>query len=84
MRNGKKLKGSMVYVREDLSNRVLNKRKELMPQLREARESGKIAYFKYDKLVIKDRQSPSRDIPSADQVDEPTRITRSKSTSQPK
>ena len=35
--------------------RVVNRRKELLPEMRAAREIGKIAYNSLDKLVIKDR-----------------------------
>lgn len=56
LRNGKKLKGTSFYVREDLSEKVLAKRRVQMPQFHEARENGKIAYFNYDRLIIKDRQ----------------------------
>ena len=44
-----------VYINEDLSQRVMARRRELMPRLREAREQGKIAYLTYDKLVVRDR-----------------------------
>ena len=45
-----------VYVNEDFSLRIVNKRKELLPELKEARERGKIAYLSYDKLIVKDLQ----------------------------
>ena len=44
-----------VYINEDLSQRVMARRRELMPRLREVREQGKIAYLTYDKLVVRDR-----------------------------
>ena len=44
---------------EDLSHRVMQRRKELMPKLREARSNGKIAYLVYDRLVVKDRADRS-------------------------
>mgnify|MGYP001796040375 CR=1 FL=1 len=46
-------KGSRVSIREDFSERVNAKRKELLPKLQEARKEGKIAYLSYDKLVIR-------------------------------
>lgn len=81
LRNGKKLKGTSIYVREDFSEKILAKRRALMPQLREARDNGKIAYFSYDRLIIKDRQI-QLDQPLNDAItDESTRImTRSQST----
>ena len=45
-----------VYVNEDFSMRVVNRRKELLPEMKEARDRGKIAYLSFDKLVVKDRQ----------------------------
>ena len=35
---------------------VVSRRKELIPEMKEARDRGKIAYLSYDRLVIKDRQ----------------------------
>jgi len=52
----KLLKGTGVFIRDDVSERVLNKRKELMPKLIEARNNGKIAYFQFDKLVIREKR----------------------------
>lgn len=43
-----------IYVKEDFSKEVLEKRKELIPQLMEARNNGRVAFIKYDKLVIKE------------------------------
>ena len=40
---------------EDLSQRELASRKEQLPKLREARENGKIVYFSYDRLAVRDR-----------------------------
>ena len=55
-----------IFVNEDLSHRVMDRRKQLMPKLREARSNGKIAYLVYDRLVVKDRADrswlPSRTI----------------------
>ena len=44
-----------VYINEDFSMRVVNRRKELLLEMRAAHEIGKIAYISFDKLVIKDR-----------------------------
>ena len=48
------LKGTRQTIREDFSERILKKRKDLLPKLNEARNDGKIAYLSYDKLVIKE------------------------------
>ena len=55
IRAARKEKPRDVYVNEDLSQRVMARRRELMPRLREARGQGKIAYLSYNKLVVRDR-----------------------------
>lgn len=58
----KKLKGSGIYINEDFPEAVRQKRKELLPALRAARQRGDIAYLKYDKLIIHPpRISPQRE-----------------------
>ena len=44
-----------MFVNEDFSQRVVSRRKELIPAMREARDRGKIAYLSFDKLIVKDR-----------------------------
>ena len=49
-----------IHIYEDLAEETMAKRRELLPKLKRAKEEGKIAYFSYDKLVIKERPpSPS-------------------------
>ena len=55
MKNSWKLKGSRIFINEDLSDQTIRKRQEKLPDLKAARESGKIAYFIKDKLIIKER-----------------------------
>lgn len=52
MKNKKNLKN--LYVKDDFSKEVIEKRKELLPKLEEERKKGNIAYLKYDKLIIKE------------------------------
>ena len=59
LKSAKKLKNTGVYINEDYSELVMAKRKEQLPKLREAREQGKIAYFSYDKLVIRNMRPSS-------------------------
>ena len=40
---------------EILAEETMAKRRELLPKLKRAKEEGKVAYFSYDKLIIKDR-----------------------------
>ena len=59
----RKEKPRSIFVNEDLSHRVMQRRTQLMPKLREARSNGKIVY---DCLIVKDRADrswlPSRTI----------------------
>ena len=55
MRAARKEKPRGVFVNEDLSHRVMARRRELMPRLRESRQQGNIAYLSYDRLVVRDR-----------------------------
>lgn len=50
-----------IYIKEDLSKEILEKRKELLPQLQEERAKGKICYFVKDKIVIKESKDDKRD-----------------------
>ena len=56
MRNKYKLKGTGIFVNEDLSEGVMKIRHEKLPELQSARNAGKIAYFRRDKLIIKDKK----------------------------
>ncbi|XP_022819413.1 uncharacterized protein LOC111351626 [Spodoptera litura] len=60
LKNKKKLPKN-IYVNEDFSKEVLEKRRELMPQLKEERKKGHTAFLKHDKLIIKEDESTSRD-----------------------
>lgn len=44
-----------LFVNEDFSQRVIGIRKELLPELKQHRDAGRIAYLSYDKLIVKDR-----------------------------
>ena len=55
IRAARTVKPRGVYVSEDYSQRVITRRKELLPQVKEARERGKVAYMSFDKLVVKDK-----------------------------
>ena len=43
------------YINEDFSQKVITKRKSLVPKMMEARAAGKIAFLSFDRLVIKDK-----------------------------
>lgn len=55
MRNKKALKE--IYVTDDYPKEVLAKRKALQAELIEERKKGKIAFLKYDKLVVKENET---------------------------
>ena len=57
LRNANKLKGSQIYINEDVSEITMKKRKTLLPRLKQARGEGKVAYFVKDRLVIKERKN---------------------------
>lgn len=46
-----------IYITEDYSKEVLEKRKVLQAQLKEEWEKGNTAYLKYDKLIVKENTS---------------------------
>lgn len=52
LKNKKLIEGKSYYFKEDFPQDVLHKRKELQDQLKTARENGKKAIIKYDKLII--------------------------------
>lgn len=46
-----------IYITEDYSKEVLEKRKALQAQLKEEWEKGNTAYLKYDKLIVKENNT---------------------------
>lgn len=54
----KELKGTNIYINEDFSEAVRQKRKDLLPAMKAARERGDLAYLRYDKLIV--RQSTQK------------------------
>lgn len=58
MKNKKSFKN--IYISEDYSKEVLEKRKALLPQLQEERKKGNIAFLNYDKLVVKESNTEKR------------------------
>ena len=46
-----------MFVNEDLVAETLQRRKELLLKLKQAKQAGKIAHFVLDKLIIRDRPS---------------------------
>lgn len=50
----KLLEGSDIYMKEDFPLKVIQKRKELQGELKHLRDQGKVAFLKYDKIIIKE------------------------------
>lgn len=55
MRNVSKLRGSRIYINEDLCPASQEIKKAQFPLQKQARSEGKIAYFRHTKLIIKDK-----------------------------
>ena len=55
MRNARKLKGTRIFINEDLCPASQEMVKSQLPQLKQARADGKIAFFRHTRLIIKDR-----------------------------
>lgn len=55
LRNARKLKGTGIYINEDLCAASQAIKQSQFPLMKEARSQGKIAFFKHTKLIIKDR-----------------------------
>lgn len=51
----KKLRGTNIYINRDFSEAVQRRRKELLPNMKAARERGDKASLKFDKVVIRPR-----------------------------
>lgn len=47
------LKNNNVYIKEDYPKQILEKRRELQHQVQQERDNGKIAYLKYDRLIVR-------------------------------
>ena len=64
LKSKKGLKGTNVYVREDFSQKIPAKRKELLPKMHEERRKSNVAFFRYDQLVVypsrSGRENPPR------------------------
>ncbi|XP_045107879.1 caM kinase-like vesicle-associated protein [Portunus trituberculatus] len=55
LRNCPKLRGTNIYINEDLPLTSQAIKRVKMPLLRQARNEGKIAYFRHTKLIVKER-----------------------------
>ena len=58
LRNARKLKGTGIYINEDLCPASQELKRQQLPLLKQAREQGKIAFFRHTRLIIKERLRP--------------------------
>lgn len=61
LKNKNNLKSTKYYITEDFPKDIQLKRKELIPKLIKAREEGKFAIIRYDKLIIRENQNNLKD-----------------------
>ena len=54
-KQGKALESSRLYVNKQFSKEVVDKRRRLLPKLKEARQQGKSAWLSYDTLYVDGR-----------------------------
>mgnify|MGYP006890280533 FL=1 len=54
-KQGKALESSRLYVNEHFPKEVVDKRRRLLPKLKEARQQGKSAWLSYDTLYVDGR-----------------------------
>ncbi|KAJ2937613.1 hypothetical protein O0L34_g12955 [Tuta absoluta] len=72
-----------IYIKEDYSKEVLEKRKNLQLQLAEERKKGNRAYIRYDKLVVKSAKDNTRDKRKREESGSPNLSTSSKKEMDP-
>ena len=53
------MKPERLHVFEDLAEETMEKRRAQLPQLKQGKAQGKIAYFSLDRLIIKYRPNGS-------------------------
>ena len=56
-RNVTKLRGTRIFINEDLCPASQSIRKAQLSQLKQARSEGKVAYFRHTRLIVKERPS---------------------------
>lgn len=59
LRNKKLLDDAEMYIKEDFSKKILQKRKELQEELKLRREKGENVILKYDKIVELNKKGPN-------------------------
>lgn len=67
-----------VYVKEDYSKEILEKRKQLQVQVEEERKKGNIAFLRHDKIIIKGSMAVNRDKRKREEHDSPNSTSQKK------
>lgn len=85
LKNKKKI-AEHIYISEDFPKEVLEKRKELIPKLNEARKAGKFAILKYDQLIVKPAKEKTYEkrkrVPSSPPQTPPSNFSKGKDPTQ--
>ena len=55
LKAARRIKPHGIHIYEDLPEETMAKQRKLFPKLKQAKEEDKIAYFSYNKLIIKDK-----------------------------
>lgn len=63
MRNARKLKGTNIYMNDDLCAASQAIKNAQLPQLKQARAEGKVAFFRHTKLIIRDSPTRGSNVP---------------------
>ena len=56
LKNSRKLKGTNIFINEDLCESSNAIRREKLPELKKARSEGKVAFFSHTKLIIREKR----------------------------
>lgn len=73
-----------IYFKDDLSKETLEKRRELLPKLKEERDKGKLAYIRGDKLIVREPKEDTRDKRKRSSLESPNTSPSQEPTPAPK
>ena len=65
LKNKWKLKSTGIYINEDVSEHTAKSRLEQLPKLKDAKRSGKIAFFIGEKLIIENKKTENQNLEPA-------------------
>lgn len=65
LRNSARLRNTNIYLKEDLCESSVQRRRAQMPELCRAREEGKVAFFVHTRLVIRERRAAADELAAA-------------------